>query len=373
MDMQATASDVQRVGVADAMRGALQLLRASGLDEEKASAVARRLVEADLLGHRSHGLQNLATYLERLADGRIARQGSIRTLHDTGASFSWSTERLPGAWVMEQLIDQAIARTAQHAAVTATLANCSHIGALQAYLEDIGRRGLMALMMVTDPGVATVAPPGGVDAVITSNPIAACIPTAGDPILIDQSTSLVSNFAVAQHAAAGRTMPGDWVVDNQGRPSNDPAALAATPPGTLMPLGGSEFGYKGFGFGLMVEAFALALSGFGRDQPRVRGAQGVFLQLINPAQFGNGQAAFIASTTALVQQCQGSRPAEAGGAIRLPGQRALQLKAEQQAQGIAYTHAVLATLGSWSQKLGVATPFAAQSSDPLNFRSWRHR
>ncbi|WP_326534007.1 Ldh family oxidoreductase [Pseudorhodoferax sp.] len=347
-----------RLPAAEALQAAQALLRAAGLDEEKAAAVARRLVEGDLLGHRSHGLQQLPTYLERLADGRIARTGSVRTLHDSGASFSWHTERLPGAWVLEQLIAEALARTSQHAVVTATLANCTHIGALQAYLEDIGRRGLLALLMVTDPGVASVAPPGGIDAVTTSNPMAACIPTGGDPILIDQSTTLVSNGAIAQHAAAGRLLPGEWVVDNQGRPSNDPAALNTEPPGTLMPLGGPAFGYKGFGFGLIVEAFALALSGFGRDQPRVRGAQGVFLQLLDPARFGNGQAAFLAATSALVAQCQASRPAEPGGAIRLPGQQALQRKAEQLAQGIAYPPSVLAALRGWAGRLGLPPLFA---------------
>lgn len=360
--MEETVFDVRRIEAGEALKAAQQLLRASGLDQEKASAVARRLVEADLLGHRSHGLQNLPTYLERLADGRIALTGRIATLHDTGASFSWHTERLPGAWVMEQLIAEAVARTAQHAVVTATLANCSHIGALQAYLEDIGRRNLLALMMVTDPGVASVAPPGGVDAVTTSNPMAACIPTDGDPILIDQSTTLVSNGAIAQYAARGSLLPGQWVVDNQGRPSNDPAALTATPAGTLMPLGGPDFGYKGFGFGLIVEAFALALSGFGRDQPRVRGAQGVFLQIVNPAHFGNGQVAFMAATTALVAQCRGSRVAADGGRVRLPGERALQLKKDQLAQGIEFTPAVLATLAAWGARLGVPLSFAPPPS-----------
>jgi LDH2 family malate/lactate/ureidoglycolate dehydrogenase len=353
--------DVRRIEAGEALRVAQNLLRASGLDQEKASAVARRLVEADLLGHRSHGLQNLPTYLERLADGRIATSGAISTLHDTGASFSWHTERLPGAWVMDQLIAQAVARASQHAVVTATLANCSHIGALQAYLEDIGRQKFLALMMVTDPGVASVAPPGGVDAVTTSNPMAACIPTDGDPVLIDQSTTLVSNGAIAQYAAKGSLLPGQWVVDNQGRPSNDPAALTATPAGTLMPLGGPEFGYKGFGFGLIVEAFSLALSGFGRNHPRVRGAQGVFLQIVNPAHFGNGQAAFMAATTALVAQCRGSRVAADAGAVRLPGERALQLKKEQLAKGIEFAPPVLATLESWGARLGVPTSFAQSS------------
>ncbi|MEJ8847726.1 Ldh family oxidoreductase [Variovorax rhizosphaerae] len=342
-----------RLDAAEVLAKAEALLCGAGLEKERAAAVARRLVEADLLGHRTHGLQQLVVYLERLGDGRIATSGEIEVLSDSGASFSWTCGRLPGAWAMERLISRALERSAQHPVVTATLSNCSHIGALQAYLEDIADHKLLALLMVTDPGVASMAPPGGIDAVTTSNPIAACIPTHGDPILIDQTTTLVSNGAIAQHAAQGTLLPGNWVRDNQGRASNDPHVMSANPPGTLMPLGGEDFGYKGFAFSLFVEAFALALSGFGRDQPRVRGAQGVFLQVIDPAHFGLGKAGFLAATTALVDQCKSARPATEGNGVRLPGERALKGKKAQLADGIVYSQDLLKVLDAWAARLGI--------------------
>ncbi|KAF1046103.1 Ldh family oxidoreductase [Xylophilus sp.] len=348
-----------RLPVPAARAAAAAVLEAAGLAAPQAESVARRLVEGDLLGHRTHGLAQLPTYLERIGDGRIATAGRIEVLHDGGAHFSWHTPRLPGAWVMEQLVAQALERSAAHAVVTATLANCTHIGALQAYLEDIGRRGLLALLMVTDPGVASVAPPGGADAVTTSNPIAACIPTGGDPVLIDQSTTLASNGAIAQHAAAGRRLPGRWLLDGQGVPTDDPAVMQATPPGTLLPVGGENFGYKGFACGLLVEAFALALSGFGHDLPRVRGAQGVFLQIMAPAGFGGGADAFLRATDALVAQCHASRRIDPDRAVRLPGERALQSKREQQRHGLLCDSGLLATLDGWAARLGSARRFTA--------------
>lgn len=347
------------IPAATARAKSTSLLEAAGLGREQAEAVARRLVEADLLGHRTHGLQNLPVYLERIGDGRIAVAGEIEVLSDGGSHFSWHTPRLPGPWVMEKLVAQALERSDDHAVVSATLSNCTHIGALQAYLEAFGERGRLALLMVTDPGVASVAPPGGRDAVTTSNPIAACIPTNGDPVLIDQSTTLVSNGAVAQHAAAGRPLPDAWVMDNQGCPSNDPGVLSTDPPGTLMPLGGMDFGYKGFAFGLIVEAFALALAGFGRDQPRVRGAQGVFLQVIDPGHFGSGHSAFLAATSALVHQCRHSRPAQGGAGVRLPGDRALAGKRRQLIQGIAYGPEVLMPLDDWARRLETSVQFSS--------------
>lgn len=350
---------MSKLAVPEALAGAAALLQAAGLDPDKAAAVARRLVDADLLGHSTHGLRMLPVYLERLADGRIARAGAIEVLQDHGAAFSWKANRLPGAWVMERFVDAAIERSAAHPVVTATLADCSHIGALQAYLEAFAERKLLALLMVTDPAVVSVAPPGGVRPVTTTNPIAACIPTHEAPLLVDLSTSLVSNSAAAGYAAAGKTLPGPWLLDNQGRPTDDPKALEATPPGTLMPLGGAEFGYKGFAFGLLVEAFALALAGFGRDAPRQRGAQGVFLQVISPGAFGHGRDAFLASMSHLVAQCHAG-PAAPGAAIRLPGERALARKKQQLAEGLQLEPEVLPALAAWARRLDV-TAFTASS------------
>ena len=206
-----------KIDVDTCARFAADLMHAEGLPTDRAKAVAGKLVESDLLGHRTHGLAMLPTYLERLFDGRIACNGEISVVADHGSTFSWEAHRLPGAWVMNQAVAQAVARIDENPTVTFTIANCSHIGALQAYLPEIGDRKLMALMAVTDPGVVSVAPFGGIAPVLTTNPIAAYIPSRGDPILVDQSTSLVSNAAVGAYAAANQRLPGRWLVDNQGR------------------------------------------------------------------------------------------------------------------------------------------------------------
>lgn len=347
------AGAMRTLTVENVLGAAAALLKAAGLTDDQARAVAGNLVEADLLGHRTHGLRMLPVYLDRLASQEMVSAGEIEVLTDHGASFSWRTPRLPGAWVMERLFEEALRRSADHPVVTATLAGCGHVGALQTWMEKPARQGRLGLLMVTDPGVASMAPPGGLDAVTTSNPIAACIPTRGEPVLIDTSTSLVSNSAVASHAAAGRRLGGPWLIDNQGRASDDPTVVtAADPPGTLMPIGGEDFGYKGFAIGLLVEAFALALGGYGRDQATLRGGQGIFLQLIDPAAFGGGQAGFLAATTALVQRCHASRPAP-GAAVRLPGERALREKARQLREGLDIDAALDDSLERRARTLGL--------------------
>lgn len=315
------------------------------------------LISADLMGHRTHGLGMLPTYLDRIAAGLIRHEGNIETLNESDATFAWHTDRLPGAWVMKRAMAKLKDMAGRHPVVTATVSNCTHIGSLQVYLEEPARNGYLALMMVTDPGVASVAPFGGADPVLTTNPIACGIPTGCDPILIDQCTSLVSN-AQAQSIPEGQTeLPGDWLFDNKGHPSRDPSVLKTDPPGTIMPLGGADFGYKGMGFMLMVEAFALALSGHARSSPKTRGAQGIFIQLIDSSSF-SGRGTFETEMKHVVDACRASRPAEGSSGVRLPGERALRLWREQTQTGLDVDTAHLDAIRAACQRNGFNVPAA---------------
>jgi LDH2 family malate/lactate/ureidoglycolate dehydrogenase len=337
---------------------ASQALQRCGMQAEHAGQVAARLVDAELLGHRSHGLWLLATYLERLQAGQIATTGDIDVLSDTDSAFSWHANRLPGAWVMHRAISEIIERAESRAVVVATIAECSHIGCLQSYLLPLVERNLFVTLSATNAGVASVAPFGGMDPVLTTNPIAYGIPTRGEPMLIDQCTSLGSNTFFTAFAQRGETLPGEWLLDANGNPTTDPNVLSAKPPGTVLPLGGTEFGYKGFGLGLAVEALTLALPGSGRRTKPDKFGQGVFLQVLNPRLFG-GLDAFLDETTYLADACHASRVRDGSPPVRLPGERALALRKTQMRDGITLTDDVIARMKTWSDKLDLPMPASA--------------
>ena len=332
-------------------------LQRCGMHAEQAEQVAARMLDAELLGHRSHGLWLLATYLERLQGGHIATEGTVRVLSATDSSFSWHANRLPGAWVMHRAITEVIERAESRAVVVATIAECSHIGCLQSYLLPLVEQNLLVTLSATNAGIASVAPFGGMDPVLTTNPIAYGVPTRGDPILIDQCTSLASNTFFTAFAARGETLPGEWLLDANGNPTNDPNVLAQQPPGTVLPLGGLEFGYKGFGLGLAVEALTLALSGSGRRTKPDKFGQGVFLQVLNPRLLG-GLDAFLDETTHLADACHASRVRESSPPVRLPGERALALRRQQMREGILLADDVLARMKTWCDKLDFSMPSA---------------
>jgi len=332
------------------------LLRAGGMREDLARDTADVLVESDLLGYPTHGLAFLPAYLDRLAKGHMARDGEVTVVNETPSTFSWQANRLPGAWVMRRAIEATLARMQSQAVVIATIANSSHIGCLQAYLPEITRHGLMAILSATNPGIATVAPFGGIDPVLTSNPIAVGMPTAGLPILVDVSTSLVTNAAVYTRQQTGTPFDTPCLLDNQGAPSTDPAVLAAKPPGTILPIGGVEFGHKGFGLGLVVEALALALSGGGRALAPDTFGQSVFLQVIDPRHLGGGLDYFMRETTELAARCRASRVAPGRPPVRLPGERSLGERARRLQKGVPIDARVQERLAAHGRTVGIEFP-----------------
>ncbi|MDR3531558.1 MAG: Ldh family oxidoreductase [Rhodopila sp.] len=338
------------------MRGFVRrVLEAAGVDAEMASPWAARMIDADLLGYSTHGIAMLRTYLDRIEAGGIARSGKLEVVSDHPASFCWQAHRLSGAWAMAQATTALLDRAQHQPVVTGAIANCSHIGCLQSYLLPFVQLELVVLLSATNPGVESVAPFGGTEAILTTNPFAVGIPTRTTPILIDQSTSVTSNSAVEAYRLRGEKLPGRWLLDNRGQTTDDPAVLGTTPPGSIMPLGGETFGYKGFGFGLMVEALALALPGYGRRSRPDRFGQGVFVQVINPANFC-GREAFLDEIDYLVGRCHASPPVDADTPVRLPGERALANMQRQEAEGVGVPGDVLDKLTPWLRRLSVEPP-----------------
>src|SRR5688572_13415423 len=147
---------------ADLLAFAAALLEKGGLAGERGRVVAEVLVEADLLGHDTHGLDMLAPYLSELEAGRMARTGEPRALSDTGSALTWDGQYLPGPWLVKQAIAAARERLRAHPVVTLVIRRSHHIGCLQAYLRPVTDDGLVILLTCSDPSGGGVAPHGGV-------------------------------------------------------------------------------------------------------------------------------------------------------------------------------------------------------------------
>ena len=334
---------------------ASSLLRTAGLRADIAQAVAEVLVDADLMGHDTHGLALLPAYLGEITRGTMLKDGEPRVLEQRVATQFWDARRLPGAWITRKALDAAGGMAKSAGTGTVVIRRSHHIACLAAYLPAITAQGLMALIYCSDPGGKSVAPFGGVTPVFTPNPFAAGIPTSGDPILLDISASYTTNGMTSRKFQAKEKLPHPWLQDANGNPSDDPAVLFAEPKGTLLPLGGLEGGHKGFALALLVEALTGGLAGFGRADPGEGWGATVFVQVIDPAAFG-GTEAFQRQADFVAAACRAATPRAGVASVRLPGERALKLMREQRTHGVALHPTIVPALAPWAAQLGVALP-----------------
>jgi LDH2 family malate/lactate/ureidoglycolate dehydrogenase len=345
---------------ADALRAfAARLLDGAGVEPAISRDVADVLVEADLLGHTTHGLALLSPYLVEIEKGAMMKTGAPEILKARAAGELWDGRRLPGPWLTLRALDTAAGMAATHGTGTVVIRRSHHIACLAAYLIRAAERGLVAIVESSDPLVAAVVPHGGLTPIITPNPIAAGLPTSGDPILVDVSMSITSMGFANQEMQAGRTLPGPWLIDAAGRATANPAALFNEPKGALLPLGGLDAGYKGFGLGLVVEALTAGLAGHGRADPPVGWGGTVFVQVLDPEAFG-GLAAFRRQMDHIVRAAHESKPRPGVDRVRLPGEAGMKRRREQQANGVALYPTIMPALEPWAAKLAVSPPLAVR-------------
>ena len=210
---------------------ATSLVERAGVRHDMAVDVADVLVTADLLGHTTHGLALLAPYLGEIERGTMTRSGEPDIVNARPAAQTWDGRRLPGPWLTLRALDAAAKMAAANGTGTVVIRRSHHIACLAVYLLRATERGLVAIVESSDPIVAAVVPHGGTTPVLTPNPIAAGLPTSGDPILIDTSSSITSMGFAKQEMQAGRKLPGAWVIDHAGNATDDPNALYTEPKG----------------------------------------------------------------------------------------------------------------------------------------------
>jgi L-lactate dehydrogenase len=337
--------------------GIAGLLGAAGMDAGKAAVVAEMLVEADLIGHHTHGTGLAEGYLDALASGELNGRGSYDVVADRGACVTWRGNRLPGAWLVREALDLACARVERFGVVTVAIGGSHHTGALAAYLRPVTERGYVAEICCSTTSAARMAPFGGTKPVLTPNPIAIGFPTGGDPILIDLSASITTTTMTRTLADTGARYPEPWALTAAGEPTDDPREVTERG-GTLMPLGGAHKGYKGFGLALMVDVLSQGLADFGREDPPAPMSLAVFLQVLDPDAFG-GRAAFARRAAFTAAACRSVPPASGVPGVRVPGDGAARSRRAALQDGVAVDPEVMRRLAARAAALGIAWPLAA--------------
>ncbi|HEY0846583.1 MAG TPA: malate/lactate/ureidoglycolate dehydrogenase [Noviherbaspirillum sp.] len=305
----------------------------TGSDEREAALVADHLVEANLTGHDSHGVGMLPRYIEVFRAGDLKINQHVSVIGDTGPMLTLDGNAGFGQVMGVEAMALGIARAAQFGVAVVGLANSHHIGRIGHWAEQCIAAGYISMHYVNVVTSPLVAPFGGRDARIGTNPFCVGVPLPGkEPILLDFATSRVAMGKVRVACNKGEQVKPDTLLDHRGDPTTDPATMFAEPRGALLPLGE----HKGYGLAMICEILGGALSGGMtlHAKPSTRAVINNMLSIIiDPHRLGT--AANLASQTeAFVAWVKASPVAQDVDRIRTPGEPEQESRRRRSASGI---------------------------------------
>lgn len=335
-----------------------QLFESVGVPADEARVVAQSLIDANLCGHDSHGIMRAPQYVGFIKEGKYKPAAPLEILNETPAVIAadggWNLGQVQAHRLLARLIPKAKAL----GVASGTLRNCGHTGRLGEYAEFAAKEKLAFFATVNSHGAGRrVAPPGGKEGRISTNPICFGVPTSNHPVVIDFGTSVVAEGKVRVYFQKGEQTPDGWLLNAEGQPTTDPAVLYTDPRGTILPFGGSQT-YKGFGLGLLLDLLAGGLSGGQSSNPNAPlagiGNTAVFV-VFDPAAFG-GTEHFLNETTSLVGFVRSCTPSDPSRPVTLPGDPERLMKETRTQTGITIPDGTLELLTKTASEYGITLP-----------------
>ncbi|MBL8628879.1 MAG: malate/lactate/ureidoglycolate dehydrogenase [Rhodospirillaceae bacterium] len=330
------------------------ILHRAGAPAGEARAVADHLVEANLNGHDSHGVQLVRRYVEQIAQGTCVPGTRVTCINDGGAILQFDGGRGFGICVGREAMHKAMERCKTTGVVLMTLRNAAHIGRVGAYAEMALEAGLISIHFVNVVDhKPMVAPFTGKDARFGTNPICIGIPAGKDrtPFLLDMATSAIAMGKVMVAHQSGQMLQDHAIIDASGQPSNDPAKYIGPPQGALLPFGL----HKGYGLMLACEILAGAMTGYGTIQPGTPRRGGIinnmFSLIADPAHLGDPGA--INTEIEALKGYLKAAPTISGEAVQIAGDPERQAKAKRLEMGIYLPPGTLNELSSAAEKAGL--------------------
>lgn len=316
-------ADAINVPVADVVAAATVTLITTGFTPELADRVVEELLAAELAGASSHGFLRVPEYVAAVAEGHL-RPAAQPVVTILGTAVVVDGARAPGVVIHAVLADTLVAAAHRNGIALVGLQNGSHLGRLRPLAERTAAEGLVLLGFANFRGAGQkVAPPGGTEGRLATNPIVfGCPAQAGSAVIADLSTSSTAEGVIRLAHLRSLAVPAGLLRDRRGRPVREPGLLYTDPPGAFLePLGGLVE-HKGYALGLVAELLAGVVAGGGFVQPDATtpGNAGLFVAF--PADALGRTRDQIAVDIAALERHLASCPTITGrGTPRLPGRR----------------------------------------------------
>jgi hydroxycarboxylate dehydrogenase B len=327
------------------------IFAAGGCEPSEHNRIAHYLVGANLVGHDSHGVIRVPTYIDWLRAGKVIANQDLEIVFENDAIAVVDGRFGFGQVMGEESMKLGILKARRQGVAVVALRNSGHLGRIGDWAEMAAAADLVSLHFVnTSGGGILVAPFGGTQRRLSANPIAAGVPVKnGSPIIVDVSTCTIAEGKIKVAFNKGVKVPEDCILDSDGRPTDDPRAFYATPPGAILPLGG----HKGYGLSVIAEVLAGALTGgacshFGVD----RVANNMLSIILDPAILQSTKA-FSEEIGGLIEHVKSSRTVTPDGEILMPGEPEARSRARKMREGIEIDLTTWGQIVATAESLGV--------------------
>ena len=316
----------------------------------EAAAIARHLLESDLYGHASHGCGLVPLYIENLIKGAVLPNRTLERiplaqgflLFDGGSGFGQS--------LGVQLVDEVLAHARNTGSAIFGLRNAHHLGRIGDYGERFAAADFVSVLFVNTVSRPVVAPFGGAEARMGTNPICISVPRRdAPPIVLDFATSAIAVGKCRVALEKGEPIPRGVAMNAEGEPTTDPGVLYATPQGALKSMGG----YKGSGLNLMSELFSACIGGLTMLQARPQSSSAInnLVGMCFRTELLPGALDRIES---VAEYFLATRPAREDGPVKLPGTTEREAYAQRRAAGVPMASATWAVIAKLARAASVS-------------------
>ncbi|AGF49360.1 Ldh family oxidoreductase [Candidatus Kinetoplastidibacterium galati] len=347
-----------KLNINQAINFGKDILIAQGVPVDIALDVSQHLVSSDQVGYTSHGLSILPTYYKVLSNGFLNPKGRPELINDQGVVLGFDGCRGFGQHVGKVAVQEAIENTRKYGQCTFTIRNAHHLGRMGFYGEMVSKAGMIFLAFTNvinrEP---TVAPYGGKEARMTTNPLCFSIPLSDKypPLIVDMATSSMAINKARVLATKGMKAEFGSLIDASGNPTDDPNALFTNPPGALLPFGA----HKGYALGLVAELLAGILTGGGTIQPKNprRGAamNNMFAIVIDPSRVDSNSEWIKDETNAYVEYLHSCPPQPGVERVQYPGEFE-SVNRFKNKDSVEFEYSIWENIYQLADKLGVKIP-----------------
>tara|TARA_B100000029_G_scaffold516797_2_gene634464 strand:- start:56678 stop:57718 length:1041 start_codon:yes stop_codon:yes gene_type:complete len=259
------------------------IFRSTGIPEEDANILGDHLTNSNLLGHDSHGVWFLPRYVPDLKS-KYRSWEERRVIIDKPGFTQIDGNNANGIVAVTKAISLAVEKARNSTIGLITLQNVSHIGRLGDFPPRIAAEGMIGMVGLNGGG-EFVSPFGSADRRLRPEPIAFAVPRGkGPPLMLDMTLSVVAGGKIEQKIERNEPIPDGWLIDQEGQYVNDGSRYHAEPDQVgVLPLGGLQFGHKGHGLAMMIEAIIGPLSNAGCTGGK--GGGGILIAALNIEAF----------------------------------------------------------------------------------------